>query len=56
MDFQNSILHRKIITQKFKNFDAHEWFSLAELRLDSEIIGNFRNFEKFFDHFVERQK
>ena len=31
-------------------------FTMAELRLDSEIIGNFRNFEKFFDHFVERQK
>ena len=29
---------------------------MAELRLDSEIIGNFRNFEKIFDHFVERQK
>ena len=29
---------------------------MAELRLDSEITGNFRNFEKIFDHFVERQK
>ena len=31
-------------------------FQLAELRLESEIIGNFRNFENFFDHFIERQK
>ena len=36
--------------------DANHGAKLAELRLDSEIIGNFRNFEKFFDHFVERQK
>ena len=29
---------------------------LAELRLDSEIIGNFRNFEKFLGPLVEHQK
>ena len=29
---------------------------LAGLRLNFEIIGNFRNFHKFHGHFVKRQK
>ena len=29
---------------------------MAELRLNSEIIGNFRNFEKFLGPLVEHQK
>ena len=41
---------------KYEIFEIFDGFTLAELRLNSEIIGNFRNFEKFFGHLVKHQK
>ena len=35
-----------------KFYDSNKITSMAELRLNSEIIGNFRNFEKFLGPLV----
>ena len=54
-----SVIHRfkmQFLTEIKSGQKLQILVSLAGFRPNSEIIGNFRKIENFYDHFIKRQK